>query len=287
MRCEICKGASTYLWVSIAGYDHYRCRSCRYLFVYPRPAPSDLDRYYEDATFYEKAENDGDRLVREAQHRVRLLNEVVSKNCLHKRLLDVGCASGIFLEQARDDGWSVDGVELSGELARRAKDKGLAVKNGHLEELELGQYSVVTAWEVIEHAIEPTRFLEKLSRHVPKGGIIALSTPLSDGLPARVLKSRFPMLSPPEHLSLFSRKAMTMVGERLALEVIHFRSFSNLGRENLSKGMSRYVFDALRIPPMVSRGLSASLALLMFPGSALMDRLGIGSEMEIFFRRAA
>lgn len=93
------------------------------------------------------------------------------------------------------------------------------------------------------------------------------------------------MLCPPEHLSIFSRKALTIVAERFALEVIHFRSFSNLGWRSISRGLSRYVFDALQMPKMMSTCLSASLGLVMLPGMALMDRSGTGSEMEIFFRK--
>ena len=51
------------------------------------------------------------------------------------RLLDVGCALGDFLLEAKASGWDVEGVEISSFAAQRARERGLRVTAGRLEEL--------------------------------------------------------------------------------------------------------------------------------------------------------
>lgn len=285
MRCEICQSTDVTNWATVSIYDYYRCRTCQYLYVYPKPSAGDLKKYYQDAEFYNKAESEESRLIAEAESRLQVLSRLVEKYRLKKCLLDVGCASGIFLEQAQKHRWLVEGVELSPVLAAKARRKGLNVMNGWIGGLPSNsKYPVVTAWEVIEHAIDPVKFLENLRSCVQDGGLVALSTPLSNGLPARVLGSRFPMICPPEHISLFSKQSIMMLGRRLGLEMIRFRSFSNLKKENLERGLFHIVFGPMAVPNSVGRKLSSLLAVAILPLPKLMDVMGLGSEMEIVFR---
>src|SRR3989454_393225 len=46
------------------------------------------------------------------------------------RLLDVGCALGDFLLEAKASGWDVEGVEISSFAAQRARERGLRVTAG-------------------------------------------------------------------------------------------------------------------------------------------------------------
>ncbi len=284
-RCEVCASLRVARWGTVAGYVHYRCVACRHLYVYPRPSPEVIEAYYCDARFYDKAQAEETRLVAEARARVRSLWLLADACGLERRLLDVGCASGIFLEEARNAGWAVEGVELSPALSARARAKGLGVVSGWLEDLPGdATYPVVTAWEVIEHAIDPVGFFRRLRARVRPGGLLAVSTPQSDGLPATVLGARFPMICPPEHLSLFSRKSLRALGAREGFEVATFRSFSNLKRDNLTRGLSRLLFGAIPEPRSVAFRVASAVASILTPVPAVVDALGIGSEMEVVFR---
>lgn len=288
-QCEVCHSPTVSLWAQVAGFPHYRCRNCKHLFVHPRPSKDVVEQYYQDATFYHKAEADESRLTCEAQARLCVLTKLVEEEAFNKSLLDVGCASGIFMEQAQRAGWIVEGVEMSPVLCEKARSKGLNVVNGQLENVaNKRQYSVITAWEVIEHAINPEAFLSQLSSYTQRGGFIALSTPLSNGLPARMLQARFPYICPPEHLSLFSRQSLYILAKRIGLEPIYFRSFSNLKKDNLKRGLQRFVFD--RTPFSISSFsvlLSSLSATLLQPLPRLVDAMGMGAEMEIVFKKVA
>jgi len=287
LECEICHSSAVSVWVTVAHYPHYRCRNCRHLFVYPKPCTEVIEAYYRNAAFYSKAETEELRLISEAQTRLRVLSNLAKTYGVKKDLLDVGCASGIFLTQARDCGWDVEGVEPSLALCDKARKKGLHIANGWLEGLITGeQYPVITAWEVIEHALDPVAFLEMLSSHTAPGGLVALSTPLSTGLPALLLRSRFPLICPPEHLSLFSKESMDLLGKRFGLQLLHFRSFSNLKKENLARGLDRFIIGRAS-PKWMAGAISSCIAAWLQHIPDLIDRLGCGSEMEIVFRKAA
>lgn len=286
MQCEICKSKCIVIWANVKNYTYYQCMACQYLYVYPKPSVHIVEKYYQVPTFYKKAEMEESRLVPEARVRLKRLSKLAEKYGLDKYILDVGCASGIFLEQAIKEGWVVEGVEISSELSTRAREKGLNVVNGWLENLPNNKkYPFVTAWEVIEHSIEPIRFFDKLQSLVQDGGLLAISTPMSNGLPANILRSKFPMISPPEHISLFSNKSIILLGKNFGLQMVRFQSFSNLKRQNLERGFMRLLFDPISFPNTISIKLSLLLAVAFLPITKIMDAMGFGSEMEVIFRR--
>ncbi len=286
--CEICGSARVAPWVTVTGYVYHRCRQCRHLSVRPRPSAAVIEAYYRDAAFYDKAISEEVRLAAEARVRVRELQHLAERFGLEHRLLDVGCATGVFLREARDARWSVSGIEPSPALAERARARGLTVSEGWLERVPASdRYPVVTAWEVIEHVLDPISFFRHLRARVRPGGLLALSTPLSTGLPALLLRSRFPMLSAPEHLSVFSRRSLALLATRLGFEVVAFKSFSNLKRDNLARGLCRLAFGRAAEPGTTTWRLAAALSSLLAPLPRVMDALGAGSEMQVVLRYRA
>lgn len=274
--CEIC-GGRTALWATIAGFPHYRCTACRHLFVSPVPSEGELDKFYQDSSFYDAALNQQERVVRDFDHRLDLLEGL--SNGVPQTLLDVGCAAGLFLERAKRRGWMASGIERSGDLAAAAAARsGAEIHHGRLERAPETSFGTVVSWEVIEHVTDARTFFGHLVARVQPGGILALSTPLSTGMPARIMGTRFPMICPPEHLRLFSRASLSHLAREHGLAEIHFESFSNLDRRSLASGFNRLGFG-----PGLARFAAASLAW----APTLVDRLGWGSEMVVAFRKAA
>ena len=220
-----------------------------------------------------------------------MLSQLCKQLNLPMRVLDVGCASGYFLSAAEEAGWVAHGVERSGNVANRARARFHGqVHVGVFEKLIVpgAPFPVVTAWEVLEHAIDPGAFLGALTSHVAPGGLLALSTPLSDGVPARLMGKRFPMLTPPEHLSIFSRTSLNILAATCSLREVHFSTFSNLNAQSISSGLSRMLFD--QNIASVGKGMRVLLntvahGLAWMP--KIFDRLGMGTEMLVVFQKHA
>lgn len=287
-NCEICAKEALH-WANIQGFDHFLCGSCKHLFVWPKPTPESLDWFYRDGGYYNCAEQQRARLIREARSRIDLLQKLAVRFGLSHRLLDVGCASGIFLAAASEAGWAICGVERSEVTANRARSAvSCDVFAAVLEDSDVpgAPFSVVTVWEVIEHSLDVRRFFAALARNVQKGGLLAISTPMADGWIAKLLGTKFPMLTPPEHLSIFSRTSLVRLASEHGFSSVNVRSFSNLSPRSLASGLCRYGFgNTLESCSTIQRATALAFGVVAGWIPPLVDTLGRGSEMQIVFRK--
>lgn len=124
------------------------------------------------------------------------------------RLLDVGAASGILLEQAKRLGLDGEGVEPSRSLAKSARDAGVKVHLGIFPHPEIhGPYDVITLIDVIEHVPAPIQLLKDIAAHLKPDGVGVLTTPDVQSLVARFLGPRWWHFRV-AHIGYFSRATM-------------------------------------------------------------------------------
>ena len=198
-----------------------RCVGCGFGFSEHRPADEELGQLYRemDITTYQ-AESEGRRKT--AQRHL----EIVSGHLGGGRLLDVGCASGVFLDRAKSAGWDVTGVEPSPILYELARDL-LAGRGDVLPltlqeaKLESRQFDAITLWDVLEHVADPVSFLEQCRSHLKPGGLVFANVPDLESGSARLLGRRWPLLLP-EHLNYFTRPSLLRCIQEAGLEVVRF-----------------------------------------------------------------
>jgi SAM-dependent methyltransferase len=151
--------------------------------------------------------------VATAQGRLDAIAELTSG----KHLLDVGCATGFFLEAALERGYEVQGVEFS-EVAislARSDVRGHIIC-GDVNTLlaqKPGRFDVVTAFDIIEHVQDPASFVREIRDILVPGGLLTLSTPDTDHILRYVMRSRWPMLQPMQHTVLFSKRGIASLLE--------------------------------------------------------------------------
>jgi SAM-dependent methyltransferase len=127
-----------------------------------------------------------------------------------RRLLDIGCGTGAFLDEARRQGWDVRGVEVSAYAVEQARRRGLEVVHGPIEDFlpAAHAYDCVTLWDAIEHVRDPLGVLQAAGRALRPGGVLALSTGDVTSLCARLTGPRWHLFTLPEHLYFFSPAAL-------------------------------------------------------------------------------
>jgi 2-polyprenyl-3-methyl-5-hydroxy-6-metoxy-1,4-benzoquinol methylase len=128
------------------------------------------------------------------------------------KLLDIGCAFGYFLMQAREKGWDIHGLERSSYAVDYAKKSfGLDIQLGTLEKNSYPDnfFQAVTLFDVIEHVSSPTEALRQIHRILAPGGLLVMTTPNESGLLRKLMGKHWFHFKPLEHNYFFSSNSMT------------------------------------------------------------------------------
>ncbi len=238
-RCPLCNGNSykvVSLTESLEG-SLVRCLTCGLIRLHPMPAPDKTAALYECSDYMPNRLQAQSRYMRwENQRDDRFARIVNSPPGPEARLLDVGCATGTFLNRVRAKGWQVEGVEAGEHLAWFARERyGLNVHTGQIEDVldcfEFESFDVITLWDVIEHLRQPIEVLNGLYRILKPGGNLYLATPNADGWVAQFHLHTlacwwgiWPHPEPPYHLYQFSRKSLVRALRKVgfvSIELMH------------------------------------------------------------------
>jgi 2-polyprenyl-3-methyl-5-hydroxy-6-metoxy-1,4-benzoquinol methylase len=206
-----------------------RCGGCGLIFTTPRLSTSSRARLYGEAQLAGISRKYGwtDK-VDEGQYR-GFFSYCAASRLDSGRLLDVGCGSGRFLEEAGNRGWQVFGLEPAVPPFQQAKKiLGDSVLNCTLNEAQFpdGHFDVTTAWGVLEHVADPVGLLKGMARVTRDGGRVVVSVPnfrylrLKDaGIISRVVRGRRSELHPEEHLFFFTPSSLRKVFAGAGLRV--------------------------------------------------------------------
>jgi SAM-dependent methyltransferase len=137
------------------------------------------------------------------------------------RLLDIGCAYGYFLQEAKRH-FDVAGIELAEDAAAHCRHAGLNVLTGVADETSLarlGLFDVIVLLDVIEHLPSPRETLERCAAHLDPGGIIVITTGDFGAPSAKLVGARWRLMTPPQHLWFFSQPSIRRMAAALGLAV--------------------------------------------------------------------
>lgn len=233
VKCNLCGSAESRLIfpstikssVEVADFvstnTHYgnyhnivQCTDCGLLYMNPRDAGiPDLYGEVEDQAYLETWE---ERAITFRSH-LDLLKKIKSDG----KILDVGCYAGIFLNEAKNAGYEVAGIEPSRWASEYTRQKtGAQVWTGTCEKLPLpaAEFDVVTVWDVVEHFEDPANCFRALHPTLKPGGVILVTTHDIDSRLARILGKRYPWLMR-FHLFHFSPKTLGEMLRRCGFEV--------------------------------------------------------------------
>ncbi len=272
--CPACAHQAARFAFTVAGFRHVRCTACATLYVAELPSATDLEATYLAPDYHQSAATEALRMRNEADARARILRKFGCRD-----VLEIGCGPGYFLDAVRDLGMHVEGVDRA-VTATAPRQRGHTIHDCWLQDLApvTPRFDVVAMWEVIEHVADPVALLTQAKQWLRPGGFLALSTPSSSGVPARVLGPRFPMVCPPDHLALFSRDGLTRLLARTGFDPLRWTSFSGLAPATLQRGFQRYLLGNT----LPARVLAAGLARISSVPAQLMDRAGLGSAFEVY-----
>jgi SAM-dependent methyltransferase len=206
-----------------------KCGSCGHVFADTQLSDSALSALYKKDYFfgreYSNYLNDKAVLQKNFMLRWKTLRRFLDPQ-RHKRLLEIGCAYGFFLELSKPFFNYSLGIDITEDGINHAKNKlGLNATMGHFLDCDLKNenYDVVCMWDTIEHLREPHLYIQKIAEHTEDGALLALTTGDILSLPAKIRKQNWRLIHPPTHLHYFSIKTIGALLEKYNFEVLYCR----------------------------------------------------------------
>lgn len=263
--CTICGQEGLKPYFSLDDYAYYRCPACD--LIQMRPLPESLGPGDDYLGYDLERHREFVRLFLVPRYRKAI--ELIQRYGPGKQLLDIGCGTGEFLDEAAKAGFSVFGIEPS-KTAFLVARKEHSVVRGELKDigLEPSSFDVVTLWSVLEHVLDPLSLLHKVRLVLKGGGLLALSLPSSRGL-----------------LPLVARCLYRVSGGKIRRPLVivyqldwHYKHFYFYNRKNLAILLKKCGFEILRQEGEASFDLP-SLDLRM-------DYLPPSSGLRLLFKAA-
>ena len=211
-----------------------------YLEVTEKPSLEELRDYYA-AKYYQEAhsgyelEYSDDELTyfkTKLEQCWFVIQNYLSPEVDRYSMLDVGCGEGYALTFFRQKGWQVRGLDFSaaGVESKNPSCADVLVTGDVfcLLESEIQakrRYNVILLKNVLEHLLDPVRFLQSLREIIEKDGIAVVTVPNDDSITQKTalkqkhIDSAFWVVSP-DHLSYFDKDSLRNIVEHTGWECL-------------------------------------------------------------------
>jgi len=235
-----------------------RCAHCGVERIVPYPTQEELASYYDDAYVTKCCTGSVSHALRYSptyadrvhdEYRISLKDVGIEPDELRTlRILDVGCAEGIFLDLLREQGVPAGqaiGVDISPEMVEVAQASGHEVLTmNELETLQSQSFDLVTLWDVFEHLLDPHEMLALIKPLLADSGQILIQTPRMGRL-SEAYGPTFEHYLPFEHVHLYRRETLVWLFEKHGFSVEAAASFGgNVPVERVPQPYKR-AFDQL------------------------------------------
>jgi 2-polyprenyl-3-methyl-5-hydroxy-6-metoxy-1,4-benzoquinol methylase len=160
------------------------------------------------------------------------------------RILDLGCSSGSFLSALPRDRWQLFGIEMSHQVAERARARcGATVFVGDVLDANFppNYFDAITCIHVFEHVYKPKEVLLKIAEWLKPGGIFYTLMPNIDSAAFRFFRSYWYALELPRHLFHFSPRSLAYVADSVGLKTLSLKT----ERQIFFETSARYVLNDL------------------------------------------
>lgn len=201
-------------------FELISCAHCGLISTIPRLNEEDLWKYYKSDNYIShssKAGNAFEKLYQTVRnYTISKKVKLVSKHSRGKNILDIGCATGEFLNACQQHGFSVEGIEPS-EKARQ-----IAMQNYNLGIHGLDMiksfpdrtFDIITLWHVLEHVPDLNDRMLQISRLLKPEGTVVLALPNHESFDAKHYREYWAAYDVPRHIFHFNKKSVQYLANK-------------------------------------------------------------------------
>lgn len=196
--------------------------------TFPKPKEDELAFYYESENYISHTDTRKSIIEKLYQivknytlnSKLKLIN---SFNTKQKNILDVGCGTGDFLLNCKNNGWDVIGVEPNTKAKSLAENK-LNIQTTSkiyedLSEIKTKKFDVITLWHVLEHVPNLDVYISNLKKILKQHGVLIIAVPNYKSYDATYYKQFWAAYDVPRHLWHFSKKSIQLLFAKEKMEV--------------------------------------------------------------------
>jgi SAM-dependent methyltransferase len=227
VTCPMCGSApGTTLRYDFDPFRVVSCNHCGLTFLSPRLTEEAILKLYSNEEYYvsEVAGQGYDEYLDVRPNWIktfsRRLNQItnyqlpITNNQLPRKVLDIGCGPGFFLEAAQAKGYDVYGLDPSEYIVKVAGHKfGDHIRHGVIDTADYPaeSFDLVVAFDTFEHIYRPLEWLEHVRRILKPGGLLTMTTPDPSSLLAKVSGKGWVSFKLPEHVFYWSPETIRRV----------------------------------------------------------------------------
>jgi len=215
--CTICNSNEITLLKNFEKLYLVKCKQCSFVFDKRIPTQEELYEHYKVYSYSTLKP-----LPKETSKSYNKLLDEFEKYRKNGNILDISCGQGDFLIEAKKRNWNVYGTEFSKSAVDICLSRGINMYKGDLNKkiFQNISFDVVTSFEVIEHINTPQSFIEVSNYKLRNNGLLYCTTPNFDAILRFMEKDKFKIINYPEHISFFTKKSISILGDRYNLKKI-------------------------------------------------------------------
>lgn len=191
--------------------------------THPTPSLAVLPKYYQSEDYI--SHTDAKRTPFEKIYHLVKRNAIKGKVALITKqqqnkgqLLDIGCGTGDFLVEAKNQGWTILGFEPNSDAKALANQKGVLFTDD-IFSLPEDTFDLVTMWHVLEHVPNLTDYIANLKRIVKPDGTIIIAAPNYKSYDAKYYNRFWAAYDVPRHLWHFSKTSIKRLFSDVDMEL--------------------------------------------------------------------
>lgn len=227
-KCRICGSIKLVLSNKLPFFNVLRCETCDVRFADKLPTNKRVSEIYSKSYYVPWTDN-----TNEIPKSVEIMKRKTFKSYLSIlsryidlkgiKILDIGCATGFLLDEAKKCGCDCWGVELNPFGAKVASMKHPnRIFTGIIEDSKYKNYffDAIMMIDLIEHTKNPKILLKEVKRILKKEGYALLVTPNVGGLWSKMLGKKWTNYKE-EHLYYFDKKSLKYLIEKLGFIFVY------------------------------------------------------------------